>query len=120
MMGCGLGNSDTPEAIIKKGVTEFNKQCPQRVDEITVMTKVSYENHCLTFYYELDPGDIADVLMDVDEELIKQTLEAEIKNSSDPNVEVLFKNLREDNGRLYYLYFVNDGTGRSRKIEVDY
>lgn len=119
MVGCGLGKNN-PAAIISDGVAEFNKQCPQRIDETTVMTKVSYEDHCLTFYYELDPGDAANVLMVIDEKLIKQTVEDEIKKSSDPNVETLFKNLKEDNGSLYYLYSVNDGSGRSRKIKVDY
>ena len=119
MMGCGLGKSN-PETFIKDGVAEFNKQCPQRIDEITVMTKASYENHRLTFYYELDPGEAADILMDIEEQVIKEALEDEIKNSSDPNVETLFKNLKEDNGSLYYMYSVNDGTGRSRKIKVDY
>ena len=117
LVGCGGSN---PANILKKAAAEVNKTCPQRVDDITVLTKVNYVDHCFTYYYELDPDEDSEAIMNADYEVIRSVISAMMKENAanDSNVQSFVNHLRQDNARLVHHYAMKDG--RSRDVEVDY
>ena len=117
---CGLGKS--PEQIIKEATIEVNKSCPSRVDEMTVMREVIYENHRFIYVYELDNVPDSEIIMDIDEETLAEYLSNDIKENArnDSDVKYFLETLRKDNAKLIHRYVLTDGSGRTREIEVDY
>lgn len=117
LAGCGLNN---PETVLKKAAKEVNKTCPQRVDDITTLTKVIYENHCFTYVYELDQDENSEIMMTADEDLLKSAISDMIKANAatDSDVKSFMNELRKDNAKLVHRYVMKDG--RSREFEIDY
>ena len=121
VLATSCGN-DNPEKILKEAAIEVNNNCPQRVDEITVMKEVSYENHTFLYVYELDESIDADVFMDADQDVLERVLNEELRDKAEVNsdVKAFLDELRKDNAKLIYRYVLKDGSGRSRDIPLDY
>ena len=117
---CGLGES--PEQLLKDAAKEVNQSCPSRVDEITVLKEVIYENHRFIYVYEIDDAPDANLFMDLEDEVLSDYFSNEIKENAKSNsdVKLFVETLRKDNATLIHRYIMNDGSRRTREIAVDY
>ena len=118
LMGCGSGN----DAILKMAAKEVNKDCPTRVDDITVLKEVTYVNGVFTYVYELDPDMDSEAIMTADDDLVREVLSEMVREKavSNPNVKEFYNTLQKNGSKLVYHYIIKDGSGRTRDVELDY
>lgn len=119
MTSCG---NDNPETLLKNACKEAKKGCPQQIDEITVLKDMSYENHCFTYFFELEPHELSELIMTSSDEELQNIFSAQFKENARQNSDVkeFVKLLLDDNATLYSQYTIKDGSGRTRRVLINY
>ena len=104
----------SPMKIIETMANNANVQCPQPIDDVTVMTKVSLEDNYLTYYYDIDESQVSiDALNES-----KAAMKAEIARNllaDDPTLEQIRKNCINANVGIRYIYV---GTSSKKQMII--
>lgn len=115
-------SEDNPSDILAEAAKEANTLCPKRVDYITVLKEVSYENHTFLYVYEVDDDPDAYEFMEIDDDFLVEVFSEELKEKADndSDVKAFVDELRKDNATLIYRYIMGDGSGQSRDVFIKY
>lgn len=97
----------SPRELLEFNVTSTNAQCPMRVDEITILTKVSLEGNYFVYNYSINENAVSFEIVKQNKSVIEENIR---RGFSDPVFKNVISVCKEANTGILYRY-VGDISG---------